>query len=101
MLDFSIYFLYRAGTALASLLPLRLLFAIGNLLGLSAWLLLPAYRSLAKRNVEIAFSNEKPKKELNRIVRRNFQRLGSNLLCSVKMSSMAPAKMVRYLETEN
>ncbi len=101
MLDFSIYLLYRAGTAIASLLPLRPLFAMGNLLGLCAWLLLPGYRRLARRNLEIAFGNEKTNNELNRIVRRNFQRLGSNLLCSVKMSSMAPGKMARYLETDN
>ena len=36
MLDFCIYLLYRAGTAIASLLPVRVLFAIGSFLGLGA-----------------------------------------------------------------
>jgi heptosyltransferase-2 len=101
MLDFSIYLLYRAGAATASALPLRALFAIGSFMGLGAWLLLPQYRRLAQRNLEIAFANEKSSRELRRIVRRHFQHLGANLLCSVKMGSMPPEKMAHHLETEN
>jgi lipopolysaccharide heptosyltransferase II len=101
MLDFSIYLLYRAGTAMASALPVRVLFAIGNFMGLGAWLLLPQYRRLARRNLEIAFANEKSPRELRRIGRRHFQRLGANLICSAKMGSMPPEKLVRYVETEN
>ena len=58
MLDFSIYLLYRAGTAIASALPVRVLFAIGSFMGLGAWLLLPDYRRLARRNLDIAFAKE-------------------------------------------
>ena len=53
MLDFCIYLLYRAGTAIASLLPVRVLFAIGSFLGLGGWLLMVPYRRLARRNLEI------------------------------------------------
>jgi len=101
MLDFSIYLLYRAGTAIASLLPVRALFAVGNFLGLAAWLLLPHYRRLARRNLEIAFAGEKSSRELRRIARRSFQWLSANLLCSLKMVSMPMEKMTRYIEAEN
>ena len=101
MLDFSIYLLYRAGTAIASALPVRLLFALGKLMGLGAWLLFPRYRKLARRNLEIAFGNQKPTRELSRIARRHFQWLGANLLCGVKMGSMPPDELARYVETEN
>ena len=101
MLEFSIYLLYRAGTAIASALPLRFLFALGNGAGFIAWLVLWKYRRLAVRNLEIAFGGEKTKGELRRISRRNFQRGAANLLCSVKMGSMPPDKMARHLETEN
>ena len=90
MLDFSIYLLYRAGTAIASALPVRVLFAIGNLMGWGAWLLLPHYRRLARRNLEIAFANEKSPRELRRIARRHFQRLGANLSAVPKWDSMPP-----------
>jgi len=101
MLDFSIYLLYRAGTAIASALPVRVLFAIGSFMGWWAWLLLPPYRRLARRNLEIAFAKEKSPRELRRIVRRNFQWLSANLICSLKMVSMPLEKMTRYVEAEN
>ena len=101
MLDFSIYLLYRAGMAIASALPVRVLFAIGSFMGWWAWLLLPHYRRLARGNLEIAFAKEKSARELRRIVRRHFQNLSANLICSLKMVSMPLEKMTRYVETEN
>jgi len=101
MLDFTVYFLYRAGSAIASALPLRLLFILGEFLGFCAWLILPGYRRLANRNVSIAFGKEKKPRELRRLVRRHFQRLGANLLCSVKLMSMPLDKMAAQIETEN
>ncbi len=101
MLDFSIYLLYRVGTAIASALPLRVLFALGNFMGFAGWLLLPKYRRLARRNLEIAFANEKSPRELRRICRRHFQRTGANFLCGTKLGSMSPEKLARYIEAEN
>ena len=101
MLDFSIYLLYRASMAIASVMPVRVLFAIGNFTGFLAWLLLPHYRRLARRNLEIAFANEKSPRELRRIVRRNSQRLSANLICGLKMVSMRPEKLARYIPPEN
>ena len=101
MLDFSIYLLYRAGTVLLAALPLRALFALGNVSGFCAWIILGKYRRLALRNTSIAFGNEKSARELRRLVRRHFQRLGANLLCSVKFSVVRPEKMEAWVETEN
>lgn len=101
MLDFSLYLFYRAGTAIARRLPLRVLFPIGDLMGLVAWILLPNYRRLARRNLEIAFESEKSSEELRRITRQHFQRLGANLLCSVRMGSMPLGELARHVETQN
>ncbi|MEY2573832.1 MAG: heptosyltransferase, partial [Verrucomicrobiota bacterium] len=101
MLDFCIYLLYRAGTAIASALPLRVLFVLGNFMGFAGWLLLPQYRRLARRNLEVAFANEKSPGELSRICRRHFQRTGANFLCGTKLGSMSPEKLARYVEAEN
>ena len=101
MLDFSIYLSYRAGTAIVSLLPLRVLFAAGKLLGLCAWILQPRYRRLARENLRIAFGTEKSKRELRRLARRHFQRLGANLLCSVKLTGMPVEKILQRVEVEN
>lgn len=101
MLEFSIYLLYRAGTAIASALPLRFLFAFGNGAGFLAWLLLWKYRRLALRNLEIAFAGEKSAGELRRICRRNFQRGAANLACSIKMAALPPEKLASHVQTEN
>ncbi len=101
MLDFVVYLLYRAGSAIIAAVPLRVLFAVGQLLGVCAWVISGKYRRLAKRNVAIAFGNEKSQHELRRFVRRHFQRLGANLLCGVKLCTMPPEKILRHVEVEN
>lgn len=101
MLDFSIYLFYRAASAVISILPLRLLFRIGELLGFGAWMLLPGYRELARQNLGIAFGTQKPRSELRRLTRRHFQRLGANLLCSVKLGAMAHEKVAACVAIEN
>ena len=101
MLDFIVYLLYRAGSGIASALPLPLLFIFGEFLGFCAWLILTGYRHLAQRNVAIAFGNEKSPQQLRHLVRRHFQRLGANLLCSVKLTSMPLEEMAMQIETEN
>src|SRR6266568_2183052 len=101
MLDFVVYLLYRAGSAVANALPLRLLFVVGQFLGLCAWIILGKYRRLAQRNTAIAFGDEKSPGQLRRLVRRHFQRLGANLLCSVKLTQMSPEKILRRVTVEN
>src|SRR5947207_7025758 len=101
MFDFAVYLLYRAVLAIAAALPLPALFALGELLGWCAWLLSGTYRRLAERNVAIAFANEKTSREMRRLVRRHFQRLGANLLCSVKLTAMPPEKILQRVQVDN
>ena len=101
MLDFVVYLLYRTGLAIIAAIPMRLLFAVGQFLGFCAWLVSGKYRRLAKRNVAIAFANEKTPGEIRRLVRRHFQRLGANLLCSVKLTAMPPEKILRRVKVDN
>jgi heptosyltransferase-2 len=101
MLDFIVYLLYRSGSAIASAVPLPLLFVSGEFLGFCAWIILGNYRRLAQRNVTIAFGNEKSPRQLRRLVRRHFQRLGANLLCSVKLTGMPLENMATRIEAEN
>jgi heptosyltransferase II len=101
MLDFVVYLLYRAGSAIVSVLPLPFLFILGQFLGFCAWIVLGKYRRLAQCNISIAFSGEKSPEQLRRLVRRHFQRLGANLLCSVKLTQMPPEKILRRVTIEN
>jgi heptosyltransferase-2 len=101
MLDFVVYLLYRAGSVVAGALPLRFLFVLGQVLGLGAWFVSGRYRRLAERNVAIAFAGEKSSRQLRALVRRHFQRLGANLLCGVKLTRMAPDKILERVRVEN
>lgn len=101
MVDYAVYLLYRIGTRLFGLLPLPLAFAIGQMGGVIAWLVLPQYRKLALGNVRIAFAGELSEKEMRRIVRRHFQRLGANLLCSVKFPRMPMEKILERVRLEH
>src|SRR5206468_5522658 len=101
MFDYPVYLLYRAGTDLLVLLPLPFLFAMGQICGAIAWLLLPQYRKLALRNVRIAFGDELSETEMRRIVRRHFRLLGANLLCSVKFTRMPMEKILERVRMEN
>jgi lipopolysaccharide heptosyltransferase II len=101
MLDFVVYLFYRAGSAIAAALPLQLLFGFGQFLGACAWLVSGKYRRLAKRNVAIAFGNEKSPRELRCLVRRHFRRLGANLLCGVKLTQTPPEEILQRVRVEN
>jgi heptosyltransferase-2 len=101
MLDFVVYLLYRAGSAIVGSLPLRFLFVVGQFLGFCAWIVLRKYRRLALGNVAIAFGKEKSPRELRQLVRRHFQRLGANLLCSVKLTRMPAEKVLHRVTVEN
>lgn len=101
MLDFLVYLLYRTGLAIVVAIPLPLLFPFGQFLGLCAWVLSGKYRRLAEHNVATAFDDEKNYAEMRRLVRRHFQRLGANLLCSVKLTAMPPEKILQRVEIEN
>ena len=101
MSDFVVYLLYRAGSAVVAALPLPLLFALGEFLGVCAWMFSGKYRRLATRNLEIAFANEKSPSELRQLVRHHFRRLGANLLCSAKLTQMPPEKILEHVEVEN
>ncbi|HXP35322.1 MAG TPA: lipopolysaccharide heptosyltransferase II [Chthoniobacterales bacterium] len=101
MLEYLVYLIYRAGFALISFFPLRLLFALGRALGFCGWLLLPRYRQLAFRNIEIAFGEEKSSRQIRRIVRQHFQRLGSNLLCGLKLAAMPLEKVRERVKVDN
>jgi heptosyltransferase-2 len=101
MRDFCVYVLYRAAASIVTALPLRFLFHLGRVAGLCAWGVLPNYRRLALHNAAIAFGEEKTRPELRDLVREHFARLGSNILCSMKLAVMPLAEIEAQVQIEN
>jgi heptosyltransferase II len=101
MLQYCVYRFYRAGVSLLGLLPLPVLFGLGQFSGTVAWLILPQYRALAFRNVRIAFGEDISEREAHRIVRRHLQTLGANLLCSIKFAHAPMERILERMQFEN
>ena len=101
MRNFSVYLLYRSGSALVRAMPLWAVFRLGQCAGLCAWLVLPKYRRLALGNAAIAFAGEKSPRELRQMVRRHFQLLGANLLSSIKIAALPVDQLQRPLTIHN
>ena len=101
MLDFSVYLFYRGASVLIASLPMRILFSFGEFGGLLAYLFAGKYRRLARHNLAIALGCEQTGRELGRLTRRHFQRLGANLLCTLKFGRMPIEKIAACVTLEN
>ena len=83
-----IYFIALFVVTIIRNLPLRCCFRCGQALGWIAWLILPQYRHLAQRNLQIAFGTEVSSSQLHRWTRQSLMMLGANILSSLKMPAM-------------
>ncbi|MBX9577813.1 MAG: hypothetical protein K2W97_04990 [Chthoniobacterales bacterium] len=83
-----IYFIALFVVTIIRNLPLRCCFRCGQALGWIAWLILPQYRRLAQRNLQIAFGTEVSSSQLHRWTRQSLMMLGANILSSLKMPAM-------------
>lgn len=101
MLAYCLYLLYRASVGLISALPLPAVFRLGQTLGFVAWVVSRKYRKLAQHNLAIALRDEKSPRQLRRLTRRHFQRLGANLLSSIRLSTMPIDQVSPRVEVKN
>lgn len=97
-MDYLVYLLVLGLLAVLGRLPLALVFRLGSLLGLLAWLILPKYRRLARHNIGIAFGRTMSEREIRRTVRRHFQTLGANLLSAPRLARMAESAVQARVE---
>lgn len=85
----TVYAIYRCLEGFIALLPLSLCWKLGSLAGSLAHLFGRSYRSLALRNLRIAFTNEKSDAQIKQLTRLHFQTLGRNFFCSIKIALMS------------
>ena len=100
MFQYCVYLLYRAGIFLLGSLPLPVLFALGRFGGAVAWI---SFRNIA-RSPSAIFGSHSAKRcpaQGHRLVRRHFQHLGANLLCSIKFAQMPMEKILDRVRVEN
>ena len=94
------YLIYRFLCRCICLLPLVGVFRTGAALGWLAHWVLPSYRRLVIANMTLAFGGEKSLREIRRMARDHFVRLGGNLFSSVKLASMPAEAIHRHVKIE-
>ena len=92
------YGCFRLATGLVSLLPITACFRLGGWLGRVFFHLAPRYRRLVRYNIALAFDLGPDSTEADRLARRHFTRLGSNLAASVRVTSMTEAAITKRVE---
>ena len=99
-MDWLVYILYRIVAGGIVLLPVGVSFRLGGCLGWLAYFVLWPYRRLTIENLTIAFGGEKSPREIRRIARRHFSRLGTNLLTSIKLASVSTEEVLKRVTFE-
>ena len=99
-MDRLVYILYRGLCRFISLLPLGVVFRIGAAIGWLAHGILPSYRRLVVDNMRLVFSGEKTNKEIRRMAREHFTRLGGNLFSALKLATMPPEQIRKHVQID-
>jgi KDO2-lipid IV(A) lauroyltransferase len=86
---------------LAGILPGRLVFRLGELLGGFAWHFMKERRQIVLRNLRIAFYGEHDVPALRRLARESFRRTGANLLSALHTSALTAERVGEILITKN
>jgi heptosyltransferase-2 len=95
-----VYAAFRGFETLLRLLPLPWVFTLGECCGRLAWMLALPYRRLVLRNLGIAFGSTLDEQARTRLAKEHFQRLGANLLSSLKLPTMPLAAIEAVIELE-
>ncbi len=90
------YGAFVAFEGVLKLFPLRVWCRLGRMVGLLAWLGLPKYRRLVRRNMKILFNGQKTLGELDTLVKENFQTIFCNFIASAKAATMSDRELAPY-----
>src|SRR6478672_4391283 len=89
LFHFVSYLGFRVGEACIHLLPIEFLFVVGRIGGALAYGLFRRRRTIALRNLRLAFGGKMSESQLRAVARRHFQLLGANLLAGLKSASLS------------
>lgn len=86
---------------LVGLLPGRLVFRIGEVLGGLAWHFMKERRQIVLRNLRIAFHGEHDLQSLRAMTRETFRRTGANLLSALHTTGLTAEQADQIVTVEN
>lgn len=95
-----VYALFRCVEGVLAVMPMRVVWHLGRLLGTLVYPLAGRYRRLVDQNLRIAFDGEKSDAERGVIARRHFKSLFANFFCGLKMPLMDEKSLLKHLTCE-
>ena len=97
-MDALLYYAARLLIAFIQSLPLLRVARLGSFLGSLAFWLDARHRRVAITNLTRCFSQTLSPQEIRALAKENFRRIGENLACAVKTSSMSMEELKPHLE---
>ncbi len=95
------YLGYRSTARLAASLSLANCRKLGSLGGRLVYWFAGPYRRLARRNLRLAFGEERSESEIRQLLKQHFESLGRNTLVSFKLASMDADEVESHVRYEN
>src|SRR5687768_14612687 len=90
----------RLAIAFVCLLPIRLAAQLGRGCGNVMFYLDGRHRRVAIKNLKSSFADSKSDAEIAEIARENFRRIGENICCAIKSTSLDDAALSELLEVD-
>jgi len=97
-MDQLLYYTARLLLGILQSLPVTWVARLGRGIGGLAYRMDARHRRVAIRNLEMCFGGEKSPDEIRALAHENFRRIGENIACAVKTSSMSRDQIRNYLE---
>jgi KDO2-lipid IV(A) lauroyltransferase len=96
-MDWLLYVLARAVILLLQALPLRVVARLGRICGGLAYWVDARHRRVATRNLARCLGDTLPPRDIARVARENFRRIGEGFACLVKTASMTRDQLKPHL----
>lgn len=97
-MEFILYILARGCIAFLQSLRLTWVARLGRFGGAVTYCFDARHRRVALRNLSMCFAEEKTPKEIRKLARENFRRIGESFACAVKTASMTIEELRPHVE---
>jgi heptosyltransferase II len=98
--QYAVYLMVRTVEGILSVLPMGLLWRVGQIIGLLCYCVFGKYRKLAQQNLRIALGRELSAAQRGKLARQHFASLGANIICGFKMPTMTEAQVAALVTME-
>jgi KDO2-lipid IV(A) lauroyltransferase len=97
-MDALLYAVVRALVFMIQAMPLTWVARLGRAAGMLAYWIDGRHRRVSLQNLHLCFGKEMSPREIRRLARENFRRIGENFCCAARTAAMSPEQLRPHLE---